>query len=438
VEEKTNIVQKKRENLPRKSVNFHGGAASAIKIGGFIINIGITLAFLCPVVYTLFCIDVPILRRYTNNREALHMSSNVKMNIPFSPPDISELEVEEVAAALRSGWITTGPRVKQLEKNIAEYIGVNRCVCLNSQTACAEMALRVLGVGEGDEVIVPAQTFIATALAVTYAGAKPVCVDIEPQYYSIDPEKLEAALTPKTKAVMLVHLYGQIGRLDEIKAITDKHGLLLIEDSAQAHGASYKGKKAGTLGDASGFSFYPGKNLGALGDSGAVCTTRADIADTVRTLSNYGSKVKYDHEYKGVNSRLDELQAAFLAAKLPELERMNVERRRIAKMYLEGMKNDQIILPYVPEYAVPVWHIFGVRCERRDELAAYLEVKGIGTNKHYPIPMHLQPCYADLGIQEGELPIAEEISRTELSLPMYYGMTDEQIQYVIDAINAFK
>lgn len=236
---------------------------------------------------------------------------------------------------------------------------------------------------------------------------------------------------------MPVHLYGQPCDMDPIMKLAEKYGLFVVEDCAQAHGATYKGKKIGSFGHASGFSFYPGKNLGALGDAGATVTNDKVLADKVRALGNYGSDYKYHHIYKGSNSRLDEMQAAFLAAKLPHLERMNVERRRIAQMYLDGINHKEVVLPYILPETVPVWHIFGIRCDRRDELEAYLKEKGIQTNKHYPIPMHMQDCYSDLGIAEGALPIAEEISKTQLSLPMYYGMTDEQVQYVIDCINNF-
>ena len=211
-----------------------------------------------------------------------------------------------------------------------------------------------------------------------------------------------------------------------------------IEDCAQAHGAIYKGQIIGSFGDAAGFSFYPGKNLGALGDAGAVITNNEDMAKKIRALGNYGSDYKYHHILQGNNSRLDELQASFLSAKLPYLNKINKERRRIAQKYLEGIKNPEIILPYVPEYTVPVWHVFGIRCKRRNELEKYLNAAGIGTNKHYPIPIHLQECYKDYGFQKGDFPIAEEISATELSIPMYYGMTDEEIQYVIAKVNEFR
>lgn len=364
------------------------------------------------------------------------------MNIPFvdfAPmhEPIRQEMVDAFAQVYDKGWFIGGSHCDQFEKDFAAWCGVPYCVGCGNGLDALQLILKAAGIGEGDEVIVPAQTFIATALAVTYAGAKPVCVDIEPKYYSLDPEKLEAAITPKTKAVMLVHLYGQIGRLDEIKAITDKHGLLLIEDSAQAHGASYKGKKAGTLGDASGFSFYPGKNLGALGDSGAVCTTRADIADTVRTLSNYGSKVKYDHEYKGVNSRLDELQAALLEVKLRHLDAWHQDRDRIAKRYLAEINNPRIKLPELNPQGIHAWHLFAILTEDRNGLRAYLEEKGISCQIHYPVATHLHKAYRDLGYCEGDFPVAEYNAAHELSLPLFYGMTEEQINYVIDALNRY-
>ena len=225
--------------------------------------------------------------------------------------------------------------------------------------------------------------------------------------------------------------------MDGLLSLAKRHGLYVVEDCAQAHGATYRGRKAGTFGIAAGFSFYPGKNLGALGDAGAAVTNDRQLAEKIRALGDYGSDYKYHHIYKGHNTRLDELQAAFLAAKLPHLDRMNEARRQIAEKYLEGIRNPKIVTPYVAEGCVPVWHIFAVRCRERDALEAFLQEKGVGTNKHYPIPMHLQACYRDLQIPEGALPAAEEISATELSLPMYYGMTDEAVQYVIDAVNEF-
>ena len=334
-------------------------------------------------------------------------------------------------------WYIEGSEDEAFEKAFAEYCGTKCCVGVGNGLDALMLVLKALGVGEGDEVIVPSNTYIATALAVTYVGAKPVFVEPDIRTFNINPALIEAAITEKTKAIMPVHLYGQACDMDPIMAVARKYGLKIVEDCAQAHGATYKGQKVGTFGDAAGFSFYPGKNLGALGDAGAVVTNDEELARKVRALGNYGSDYKYHHIYKGNNSRLDELQAAFLAAKLPHLERMNVERRRVAAEFTKGINNPKVIVPYVLESCVPVWHIYGIRCSERDALEKYLNNKGIGTNKHYPIPMHLQECYRDLGISRGSLPIAEKISATELSIPMYYGMTDEEIQYIIDAINEF-
>lgn len=364
------------------------------------------------------------------------------MKIPF----VSFLPMErELDTALRSAfdrvfkrsWYIEGAEEEAFEKAFAVYCGTQYCIGVGNGLDALMLSLRALGIGDSDEVIVPSNTYIATALAVTYVGATPVFVEPDIRTFNINPELIEVAITEKTKAIMPVHLYGQACDMDPIMAIARKHGLKVIEDCAQAHGAIYKEQKVGAFGDAAGFSFYPGKNLGALGDAGAVITNDKELADRIRAFGNYGSDYKYHHIYKGYNSRLDELQAAFLAAKLPHLERMNVERRRIADRYLNEIKNPKVELPFVPDYAVPVWHIFGIRCGERDRLEKYLNENGIGTNKHYPIPMHLQDCYKDLGFKEGDFPIAEDISKTELSIPMYYGMTDEEIQYVIDKINEY-
>ena len=335
-------------------------------------------------------------------------------------------------------WYIGGKEDEEFEKAFADYCDCKHCIGVGNGLDALMLALKALGIGEGDEVIVPSNTFIATALAVTYTGAKIVFVEPDINTYNIDPYRIEEKITPKTKAIMPVHLYGQPADMDKIMAIAKKHSLFVVEDCAQAHGALYKGNKIGSFGDAAGFSFYPGKNLGALGDAGAAVTNSTELADKIRALGNYGSDYKYHQIYKGCNSRLDELQAAFLKEKLSVLDEMNEERRRVADRYLKGIKNSEVTLPFVPDYAVPVWHIFAVRTQRRDELEKHLADKGIGVNKHYPIAMHMQECYKDLGIKEGELPIAEEISSTQLSLPMYYGMTDEQIDYVIEAVNEFK
>ena len=335
-------------------------------------------------------------------------------------------------------WYIEGEEDKAFEKAFAKYCDSKYCVGVGNGLDSLFLALKAMGIKEGDEVIVPSNTYIATALAVTYVGATPIFVEPDIRTFNIDPTKIEAAITDKTKAIMPVHLYGQACDMDPIMEVAKKYNLYVVEDCAQAHGAKYKGKVIGSFGDAAGFSFYPGKNLGALGDAGATVTNNEELAKKVRALSNYGSDYKYHHIYQGNNSRLDELQAAFLAAKLPHLNKVNLERRKIAQKYLNGINNPEIILPFVPEYAEPVWHIFGVRCDRRDELEKFLNDAGISTNKHYPIPMHLQGCYADLGFKKGDYPIAEEISETELSIPMYYGMTDEEVQYVIDRMNEFK
>ncbi|MBR4864476.1 MAG: DegT/DnrJ/EryC1/StrS family aminotransferase [Oscillospiraceae bacterium] len=364
------------------------------------------------------------------------------MNVPFVSfkPLEKELDSQLRAAfdrVLENSWYIDGKEDKAFEDAFAIYCDTKYCVGCGNGLDALMLALKALDIHEGDEVIVPSNTFIATALAVTYVGATPVFVEPDIRTYNIDPAKIEEKITRKTKAIMPVHLYGLPCDMDPIMDIAKKHGLYVIEDCAQAHGATYKGKVIGSFGDAAGFSFYPGKNLGALGDAGATVTNNEELAKKVRALGSYGSDYKYHHIYKGNNSRLDELQAAFLAAKLPLMDKVNENRRAIANRYMAGITNPLITLPYVPEYAVPVWHLFSVRTEKRDELAQHLADKGIGTNKHYPIPMHLQDCYKDLNIPKGALPIAEEISATQLSLPMFYGMTEEQVDYVIDAVNSF-
>lgn len=364
------------------------------------------------------------------------------MKVPFVSFRPMEKELNEVLRGafervFDRSWYIDGAEDAAFEKAFAEYVGTDYCVGVGNGLDALMLALKALGIGAGDEVIVPSNTYIATALAVTYVGAKPVLVEPRLETFNLDPDRIEEAVTERTKAIMPVHLYGQACDMDPIMEIAHKYKLKVIEDCAQAHGAAYKGRKIGTFGDAAGFSFYPGKNLGALGDAGATVTNDRAVADKIRALGNYGSDYKYHHIYQGHNSRLDEIQAAFLSAKLPLLEKMNKERRRIADRYLTEIVNNKVTLPFVREDCVPVWHIFGIRCQEREALEKHLSEKGISTNKHYPIPIHLQECYKDLGYKEGDFPIAEEISRTELSIPMYYGMTDEEIDYVIEALNTF-
>lgn len=364
------------------------------------------------------------------------------MKIPFADFSPMHGEIrEEMKATFEkiydNGWFIGGEPCERFEKNFAAYVDASYCVGCGNGLDGLRMMLSAAGIGAGDEVIVPAQTYIATALAVTYAGATPVFVDIEPQYYTLDPEKLEVAITPKTKAILMVHLYGQVGRWDEVVAIAKKHGIMLFEDAAQCHGATYKGRKAGSMGVASEFSFYPGKNLGALGDSGAVCTNDKDLADKVRAFGNYGSRAKYMHEYKGVNSRMDTLHAALLDVKLKYLDKWLVDRKRIAKRYLEEIKNPAVTLPQVNPDGTHVWHIFALLVEDRERFLEYLDENGVAHQCHYPVAMHLHEAYRDLHYQEGDFPVAEYNAAHEVSLPIYYGMSDAQIDYVIDVINRF-
>lgn len=366
------------------------------------------------------------------------------MRVPFVSFEPMHNELKEglenaFHKVMEKNYFIQGSECEAFEKEFADYCDVKYCIGVDNGLNALYLILKAFEIGEGDEVIVPSNTFIATALAVSFVGATPVFVEPELVTYNIDPSRIEAAITENTKAIMPVHLQGRPADMDPIMEIAKKYNLKVIEDCAQAHGVLYKGKKVGGFGDGAGFSFYPGKNLGALGDSGAVVTNNKELADKVRALGNYGSDYKYHHIYQGTNSRLDEMQAAFLRVKLPELDKWNADRVRIARKYCDGITNPMITLPLKPDADFGhIYHVFVIRCEKRDELEGYLAEKGIGTVKHYPYPMHLQECYKELGIKKGELPIAEEISNTVLSLPMYYGMTDEQVSYVIEAINEFK
>lgn len=363
--------------------------------------------------------------------------------IPFSTFEPMHKEVaDEMQAAFQKvfekGWFIQGEECSAFEKEYADYCNAKYCIGVGNGLDALLLILRGYGIGKGDEVIIPSNTFIATALAVTYAGATPVFVEPRLRSYTIDPELIEEKITDRTKAIIAVQLYGQASDMDEICKIAKKHGLKVIEDAAQAHGSTYKGRKVGSLADAAGFSFYPGKNLGALGDAGAVVTDDEELAKKVRALGNYGSDYKYHHIYQGHNTRLDELQAAFLRVKLANLDRWNAGRHQAAERYLKEINNPLVTLPTVEEYGTHVFHIFAIRCDRRDELEKFLNEKGIGTNCHYPIPIHMQEAYKDLQIPQGTYPIAEQISATELSIPLYYGMTDEEVSSVISAINEFR
>lgn len=332
-------------------------------------------------------------------------------------------------------WFIQGAKLKEFEMQYAAYCGASYCVGVGNGLDALRLILQACDIGEGDEVIVPANTFIATVLAITYEGATPVFVEPDKDTLLINPDLIEEKITSKTKAIMVVHLYGRMADMKSIQRIADKYSLKVFEDAAQAHGAEIDGIKAGAWGDAAAFSFYPGKNLGALGDAGAVTTNNQEIADKVRALGNYGSRQKYKHEYKGINSRLDEMQAAFLSVKLKKLDEWTKERQAIAKKYYDGIKNDKIVLPQFTNNNV--YHIFPVFAKQRDELQVFLKEKGIDTLIHYPTAIHLQEAYKDLQLKEGTYPITEEICATELSIPLYPGMTSEEIQYVIDSLNEF-
>ncbi|MBR4659236.1 MAG: DegT/DnrJ/EryC1/StrS family aminotransferase [Clostridia bacterium] len=352
--------------------------------------------------------------------------------------DLFANEYEEAALrAMRSGWYIMGNELKAFETQFAQYTGVGYCVGLNSGLDALTLAVRALGIGPGDEVIVPANTYIASVLGVTENGATPVFVEPD-EFFCLDAEKVEAAITPRTKAILPVHLYGQPCEMERICSIAKKHGLYVIEDCAQSHGARINGKLTGTFGTIGCFSFYPTKPLGALGDSGAVITSDPVLADKVRKLRNYGSGVKYVNELDGVNSRLDEVQAAILQVGLRHLDEGNEYRRRIARRYLEGIRSDLVTLPDTRPGAEHVYHVFAVLSEHRDELQKYLLDKGIKSLIHYPIPPHLQECYARLGYGKGSFPISEAYAQNELSLPIYVGMPDEDVEAVIDAVNSFE
>ena len=335
---------------------------------------------------------------------------------------------------LNSGRYILGEEVKMFEREFADYCQADHCIGVGNGLEALHLILRAYGIGDGDEVIVPSNTYIATWLAASYAGATPVPVEPDERTYNLDPSRLESAITPRTKAIIAVHLYGQPADMDTINEVAYKHGIKVIEDAAQAHGACYKGRRVGSLGDAAGFSFYPGKNLGAIGDGGAVTTNDPLLAEKVRVLCNYGSKIKYHNEVKGYNSRLDELQAAFLRAKLPVLDEWNRRRQAIATMYLSQLDIVSLKLPHVPDWAEPVWHLFVVRSHKRDTLQQQLSEVGIGTMVHYPIPPHLQPAYSELGYKPGAFPISETIHREVLSLPMGPHLGRECASKVINSL----
>jgi len=341
---------------------------------------------------------------------------------------------EATNRVIDSNWYILGKEVENFEREFANYLGVKYCIGVGNGLEALHIILRAYDIGEGDEVIIPSNTYIATALAVNYAGATPIMVEPDERTYNINSDLIKEKITKKTKAIMPVHLYGQSCDMDPINKIAKKYGLKVIEDSAQAHGAVYKGRKCGALGDASGFSFYPTKNLGALGDAGAITTNDKALAKKVKALRNYGSEKHYYNKYMGFNSRLDEMQAAILRVKLRYLNEFNNERKKIAKIYLAKLQNSNLILPYVAEWDEPVWHQFVIRSKERDKLQQYLKSKGIGTLIHYPLPIHLQEAYKHLGYKKGDFPIAEKMANEVLSLPMYPYLSESNINKISDYI----
>jgi len=362
------------------------------------------------------------------------------MKVPFLElkPTYDELRGALDAAYHRvmdSGWYLLGNEIESFEAGFAKYCEAKHCVAVGNGLDALHLILRAYNIGAGDEVIVPTNTFIATWLAVSYAGATPVPVEPDLKTFNLDPNRIEAAISPKTKAIMPVHLYGQPADMDPIMDIARKHGLKVVEDNAQAQGARYKGRRTGSLGDAAGNSFYPGKNLGAFSDAGAVTTNDAELAGKIRTLRNYGSKKKYFNDEKGFNSRLDELQAAFLQVKLEKLDEWNARRRGVAASYLTELSQaPNLVLPFVPKWAEPVWHLFVVRHPRRDELQQKLTAAGIGTLIHYPVPPHRSGAYADGKWKRHDFPVAEELAGTVLSLPMGPHLSLEQAGRAVEEI----
>jgi len=362
--------------------------------------------------------------------------------IPFLDLHAGYIELkDELDAAyarfMKGGRYILGEALEAYEQEFAEYCGVQHCVGLSNGLDALRLLLEAYGIGPGDEVIVPSNTYIATWLAVSQAGASPVPVEPDPQTCNIDPAQIDAAITSRTAAVLPVHLYGQPADMDSIRSIAERHGLVVIEDAAQAHGARHKGKRVGSLGHAAGFSFYPSKNLGAFGDAGAVTTNDAAVAEKVRTLRNYGSRRKYYHEIKGHNCRLDGLQAAFLRVKLKKLDEWNQRRGSLAATYLTDLRSvSELRLPHIPEWAEPAWHLFTVRHPRRNALQTHLSSRGIGTLVHYPVPPYRSEAYADDRDWE-PMPLADEIAATTLSLPMGPQLPVEQGHAVICEIAAF-
>jgi dTDP-4-amino-4,6-dideoxygalactose transaminase len=342
-----------------------------------------------------------------------------------------------VSRVLGKADFILGSDVKLFENRFAEFCGATHAVGVDSGVSALELILRAYGIGDGDEVITAANTFIASALAISSTGAKPVLVDVDPESYNIDPAAMERAITARTAAIMPVHLYGRPADMDAIRDIAARHGLVVIEDACQAHGARYRGRPVGSLGDAAAFSFYPGKNLGAYGDGGIVVTNDSKVAQYVDTARNYGQREKYRHVMRGYNRRLDTLQAAVLRVKIEHLEQWNDARRDHAALYNRLLPDCEVTLPSMhPDYD-SVWHLYVIRTPRRDALKAWLAEQGISTGIHYPVPIHLQEAYRDLGYRRGDFPVTEAYADQILSLPMYPELTADVVELISSAVRAF-
>lgn len=340
-----------------------------------------------------------------------------------------------VAAVMNSCAFILGPDVAAFEREFAAYVGCREAVGISTGTRALHLAMEALGIGAGDEVITVPNTFAATALAIEECGATPVLIDIDPDTYLIDPGRIEAALTERTRAIVPVHLYGQPVDMDAILAIAQRHKLLVIEDACQAHGARYKGRRVGTLGNAAGFSFYPGKNLGAFGDGGLATTDDAELATRLRGLRNYGQSRKYHHDYRAYNARLDTIQAAVLRVKLRHLDRWNAQRQAAAARYRERLAGvEEVVLPKVAPDREHVWHLFVIRVPRRDAVLQALNEQGIGAGIHYPVPIHQMPAFSHLPYKKGDFPITEAYAPTLLSLPIFPEMTPEQVDRVCETL----
>ncbi len=368
--------------------------------------------------------------------------SKTEAEVPFLDVKASYLEIKDeldaaYSRAMDSGWYILGGEVSRFEEEFARFVGTKRCVGVGNGLEALQLILRAYDIGPGDEVIVPANTYIATWLAVSGAGATLVPVEPVERTFNLDPARIERAITPRTKAILPVHLYGQTAEMDAINEIARNRGLKVIEDAAQAHGARYKGRRAGALGDAAGWSFYPTKNLGAYGDAGAITTDDEELAEKIALLRNYGSKEKYYNEVKGINSRLDELHAAMLRARLRWLDEWNARRARIARMYLEELSGADLLLPAIADGAEPAWHLFVVRSRRREEFQRFLKSLGVNTLVHYPVPPHLQKAYKEMELGEGSYPISEAIHREALSLPIGPHLSSEDAARVVEAALSF-